>query len=273
MAEFGENLKRIREEKGMTQQTLADQLFVTRQAVSRWEGGSRYPDLMTAKKMAQFLEVTLDELLSDDDMKLYVEKNAILDNGVSKRAQIVLVSLAFMCSLVLSIIYVANYLIQDMYVMESKSEMAKCILLTLVLGYGTYAALYDKLNPRIAVWVSALYFGTAILTGVVVIIWMETELNRVVFIGITLLNIAFLVSCIMFFGGKRKVSPIPLYTLAGIYGVIGVINTFSGFAMDYPIEIARDAVMLHLFAFLENMLILAWLVMMAYSLNRKRKLL
>ena len=39
MAEFGENLKRIREEKGMTQQTLADYLYVTRQAVSRWEGG------------------------------------------------------------------------------------------------------------------------------------------------------------------------------------------------------------------------------------------
>lgn len=39
MAEFGENLKRVREEKGITQQTLADYLYVTRQAVSRWEGG------------------------------------------------------------------------------------------------------------------------------------------------------------------------------------------------------------------------------------------
>ena len=60
MAEFGENLKRVREKKGITQQTLADSLYVTRQAVSRWEGGSRYPDIMTAKKMAQFLEVSLD---------------------------------------------------------------------------------------------------------------------------------------------------------------------------------------------------------------------
>ena len=75
MAEFGENLKRVREEKGVTQQTLADYLYVTRQAISRWEGGSRYPDLMTAKKMAQYFEISLDELLSDDDMKLYAEKN------------------------------------------------------------------------------------------------------------------------------------------------------------------------------------------------------
>ena len=61
MAEFGENLKKARTEKGITQQTLADHLFVTRQAVSRWEGGSRYPDLMTAKKMSQFLDISLEK--------------------------------------------------------------------------------------------------------------------------------------------------------------------------------------------------------------------
>ena len=92
MAEFGENLKNVREQKGYTQQTLADHLYVTRQAVSRWEGGSRYPDLMTAKKMAQFLEVSLDELLTDDDMRLYAEKNAIIENPIAKRGQLILSS-------------------------------------------------------------------------------------------------------------------------------------------------------------------------------------
>jgi|GEM_PF-5748711 len=37
MVEFGEKLKRVREEKRMTQQTLSEHLYVTRQAVSRWE--------------------------------------------------------------------------------------------------------------------------------------------------------------------------------------------------------------------------------------------
>ena len=39
MAEFGEQLRKAREEKGMTQQSLAEKLYVTRQTVSRWEGG------------------------------------------------------------------------------------------------------------------------------------------------------------------------------------------------------------------------------------------
>lgn len=39
MAEFGEQLKRAREAKGMTQQTLAEKVYVTRQTVSRWESG------------------------------------------------------------------------------------------------------------------------------------------------------------------------------------------------------------------------------------------
>lgn len=50
MVEFGKKIKQLREEKGMTQQTLAELLYVTRQAVSRWECGARVPDLLTVKK-------------------------------------------------------------------------------------------------------------------------------------------------------------------------------------------------------------------------------
>ena len=48
MVEFGEQLRRAREEKGMTQQSLAEQLYVTRQAVSRWECGAYYSDIRSA---------------------------------------------------------------------------------------------------------------------------------------------------------------------------------------------------------------------------------
>lgn len=79
MVEFGEQLRRAREEKGMTQQSLAEQLYVTRQAVSRWECGDRYPDLLTTKKISQILEVSLDDLLSGKEMEKVVERNPVIE--------------------------------------------------------------------------------------------------------------------------------------------------------------------------------------------------
>ena len=62
---LGERIRKIREAAGLSQQELAEQLFVSRQTVSRWESGSRTPDIMTAKKIAKLLGVTLDELVPD----------------------------------------------------------------------------------------------------------------------------------------------------------------------------------------------------------------
>ena len=85
MVEFGEQLRKAREEKGMTQQTLAEQLFVTRQAVSKWECGERYPDLPTTKKISEALDVSLDDLLSGKDMNKVVERNSIIDSNLAEK--------------------------------------------------------------------------------------------------------------------------------------------------------------------------------------------
>ena len=66
---LGDNIKRLREEHSLTQQQLADKLYVSRQTVCRWENGSRCPDLIMAKKLAAELGVSLDELISDEDLK------------------------------------------------------------------------------------------------------------------------------------------------------------------------------------------------------------
>ncbi len=271
MAEFGENLKRIREEKGMTQQTLADYLYVTRQAVSRWEGGSRYPDLMTAKKMAQFLETSVDELLADDDMKMYVEKNAILDDGVSKRAQVFLITLAFMSSLIMSIYYLANYFIHDELMISAPIDMCMCILLTLVFGYSVYTALHDRLDKRFATILSVLYFGVRILNGIIGFVSVHDKSSYAFLLCATALNVVFLVICVRFFTSKKVVSPIALYVMAGIYVVTGIINSFMGPVVDIPIEFYRDVFMFGVFSFMENTLVLVLLVFMAHVLDKKRK--
>ena len=63
MAEVSKNMKKIRSAAGMTQQELADRLHVTRQAVSSWETGKNHPDLEMLERIAQILEVDLEELI------------------------------------------------------------------------------------------------------------------------------------------------------------------------------------------------------------------
>ena len=67
---FSENLRRMRKEKGMSQEDLAQQLQISRQAVSQWENREYYPEIEKLIMIADLFEVSLDEL-----MKGELEKN------------------------------------------------------------------------------------------------------------------------------------------------------------------------------------------------------
>ncbi|MGN0485920.1 MAG: helix-turn-helix domain-containing protein [Acutalibacteraceae bacterium] len=66
---FGENLKRLRKEKNITQETLADYLGVSFQAVSKWERGETYPDITMLPSLSAFFDVSVDDLLGIDKAK------------------------------------------------------------------------------------------------------------------------------------------------------------------------------------------------------------
>lgn len=74
----------------MTQQSLAEKVYVTRQTVSRWEGGERYPDLVTVKKLAQVLGVDAGFLLSDDETQHIVERNPVVEKTAVNNVTLVL---------------------------------------------------------------------------------------------------------------------------------------------------------------------------------------
>ena len=273
MAEFGENLKNVREQKGYTQQTLADYLYVTRQAVSRWEGGSRYPDLMTAKKMAQFLEVSLDELLTDDDMKLYAEKNAIIENPTAKKVQLILLSLAFMSMLFLSIIQLTNFYFENGKVFVYTSETPKYFLLTVLLGISVFTALFDRLNAKTSLMIFSSYFGISLLIGLIVFLTPAEGSIGILFIGYISLNLLCLIFCVCFFTEKRFTNPVPLYVSCGIYGILGIITFIKGLLSDIPMHDAyRNNLMDSTLNLLANLIMLALLVVMVYALHRKRRL-
>lgn len=64
--EFGNAIAQLRKAKGLTQKDLADRLGVSDKAVSRWETGRNYPDIETLQRLAQVLEVSLEELLQGE---------------------------------------------------------------------------------------------------------------------------------------------------------------------------------------------------------------
>lgn len=63
MSDFSKNIKRMRREKGLTQDELAEGLHVTRQAVSNWENDRNHPDIELLKDMAELFEVDIKALL------------------------------------------------------------------------------------------------------------------------------------------------------------------------------------------------------------------
>ncbi|GEB25278.1 helix-turn-helix domain-containing protein [Pediococcus acidilactici] len=119
--EFSKVLKKRRKELQITQQALADQLFVTRQTVSRWENGLSYPNLDVLVKISECLEITLDELLKGEGMTVVNKISEDVRLKEKYRRALIMVSLIIGVS----------------------------VTLLVVLGYGraTQNTTIDRLNP------------------------------------------------------------------------------------------------------------------------------
>lgn len=72
--EFHEKLQELRKSRGLTQEELAEALFVSRTAISKWESGRGYPSIDSLKEISRYFSVSIDELLSGDQLVLIAEK-------------------------------------------------------------------------------------------------------------------------------------------------------------------------------------------------------
>ena len=83
--EFNEKLQELRKSKGLTQEEIANAIFVSRTAVSKWESGRGYPNIESLKALAKFFSVTVDELLSPDEIITAAEeeKRELIGNYTS----------------------------------------------------------------------------------------------------------------------------------------------------------------------------------------------
>ena len=72
--EFNEKLQELRKQKGLTQEELAQELFVSRTAISKWESGRGYPSIDSLRAIAGYFNLTIDELLSSDELLTLAQK-------------------------------------------------------------------------------------------------------------------------------------------------------------------------------------------------------
>ncbi len=72
--EFHEKLQELRKSRGLTQEELAEALYVSRTAISKWESGRGYPSIDSLKGIANYFSVTIDDLLSGEKLLSIAEK-------------------------------------------------------------------------------------------------------------------------------------------------------------------------------------------------------
>ena len=72
--EFNEKLQELRKQRGLTQEELAELLYVSRTAISKWESGRGYPNIDSLKAISKYFSVSLDELLSSDAILTIAEE-------------------------------------------------------------------------------------------------------------------------------------------------------------------------------------------------------
>lgn len=227
MVEFGEKVKRIREERGMTQQSLAEKLYVTRQAVSRWECGARYPDLLTAKKISKILNVSLDELLSGEELKENIEKEPVLVKPVDNIIQTALYTAAVIIYLLLCLFSMYALLSPDEALADTPAGKLSIIAISsdvirlvhfIAAAIGLVLSVKGKLTAKMTGFIMCVPYILASLQFLITYVDMRINANGYMDIYGWLTDFAvpllFAICIIIFFELKER--RIPLEIIEGI---------------------------------------------------------
>ena len=170
---FGEKLQKLRKEKGWTQEELAGQISISRQALSKWEVGSAMPDTDNVLQISRLFGVSTDYLLNDDyesdeDIPVVHTSTQKVSNVYNNRIRILIggwicgVSLFTMLIMgiigsVMDVVYIVDRMVGGNRVVTSYTGLSGFLkyyhlewffgLLVLVLLGGVVTIFYPKLQP------------------------------------------------------------------------------------------------------------------------------
>jgi transcriptional regulator with XRE-family HTH domain len=197
--EFNEKLQELRKNRGMTQEELADALYVSRTAISKWESGRGYPSIDSLKDISKFFSVSIDNLLSGEKLLSIAEK----ENKSSIRNMCdLLFGIVDLCSFILIIlplypntidgfVYSVNLL---NYTQTTGLNKAICwIMFALLVALGIIKVILTKMNVekgnKLLMEVSIII---SILTVLFLVVTREVYAVVVVFLLLIIKGVIFL---------------------------------------------------------------------------------
>lgn len=168
--ELHEKLQMLRKNRGMTQEELAQALYVSRTAVSKWESGRGYPSIESLKQISTFFGVSVDELLSSEQVL------SLAENENRKKLQSlchVLTGMADLSAVLLivlplypypedGVVYAVNLLHAEEISAWSRGIHGALFLLLIVVGAAQI--LTEKLKNEKGRQLTACSMGLSVLT-------------------------------------------------------------------------------------------------------------
>ena len=140
---IGENIKRLRRERNITQEQLAEVLNISTAAVSKWERGETYPDITLLFPLAQYFSVSIDDLMGYDAEKEAAEVKAIIDKMCEIRSRPESERLAFAKDAYLA--HPNNYQLAVLYLVRLGGDLADNDPALLIERKNEISALCDKI--------------------------------------------------------------------------------------------------------------------------------
>ena len=174
--EFNEKLQELRKQKELTQEELAEKLYVSRTAISKWESGRGYPNIESLKSIAKFFAVTVDELISTDEVLTIAEEDnkrkethirdlvyGLLDLSIS-----MLLFLPFFSGKAEGAIYGVSLIALDGVQDYLKTVYLVAVVIMTLFGVVTLALQ----NCKVAVWIKGKAAISLILGALVALLFM-----------------------------------------------------------------------------------------------------
>ena len=173
---FGEKLKKLRTEAHLTQDELSEKLFVSRTAISKWESDRGYPNIESLKELAKFFSVTVDDLLSTDEVLTIAEEDSKrkekhfrdLIYGLLDLCIAMLLFLPFFAKKADGIIQSVSLIVLDGVQPYLKTAYFAVVISMIVMGVLTLVLQ----NCQAAAWIKSKTMISLILGAIAVLVFM-----------------------------------------------------------------------------------------------------